>query len=161
MKPFDHSKTRLATSCLAQGGHKETGWPRAVAFDHDPTGFAPIGLQAAVPGEACHTTPSHKDTARAWASGHKDVPHGARLGPECATCHRCHGWARWHFDRDEPPPSPLTAPRRALQRPTAKARAPRTFSACHGPNDARDGAFGRAWEKYHTTVSFRQGLARQ
>ena len=65
---------------------------------------------------------------------------------------------------------PLTGAHRALQcqarhktstSAATKTRAPSTRYACHSPNNVQDGAFGWACEKCHTTVSFRQGLARQ
>jgi len=63
---------------------------------------------------------------------------------------------------------PLTGAHRALQchgchtsRAVEKVSAPDTCYACHGKDDVHDGAFGRACEKCHTTVSFRQGLSRQ
>ena len=158
----DKHAGRNGSACEAC--NKETGWRQAVAFDHDLTRFPLIGLHAAVPCEACQ--PSFKEASRARASCHRDAHHVGRLGPNCATFHNPNGWSRWRFDHDKQ--HPLTGAHRALQchachtvSRAAKVSAPSTCYACLGRNEVHDGAFGRACEKCHTTVSFRQGLARQ
>jgi hypothetical protein len=126
-----------------------------------------MGQHAAVPCEACHRTPSFKDASRACASCHRDLHHAGRLGPNCATWHNPNGRWRWRFDHDKQ--SPYPGAQRALQchachkaGTLAKVSAPSTRCACHGrDDDVHDGTVGRACEKCHTTVSFRQGLARQ
>jgi len=162
----DPHKGQLGAAC--ETCHKETGWRQAVTFDHDLTRFPLIGLHAAVACEACHRTPSFKEASRACAGCHTDAHHAGRLGPNCATCHNPNGWSRWRFDHDKQTRYPLTGAHRALQchgchttRAVVKVSAPDTCYACHGKNDVHDGAFGRACEKCHTTVSFRQGLSRQ
>jgi hypothetical protein len=161
----DHPhKGQLGAAC--ESCHREAGGRQAVAFDLDLTRFARIGLHAAVPCEACHRTPSCKDASRVCASCQED--HTGRLGPNCATCRNPNGWPQWRFDHDKQTPYPLTGAPRALQchachatSTVATVSAPGTCHPCHGQDDVHDGGFGRACEKCHTTVSFRQGLARQ
>jgi hypothetical protein len=148
----DPHKGQLGTAC--ESFHKETGWRQAVTFDHDLTRFP---LHAAVPCEACHRTTS--SPAPAPAATRTCTTPGPIARPATIPT---------RFDHDKQIPYPLTGAHRALQchachktSTVAKVSAPRTFCACHGQNDVHEGAFGRACEKCHTTVSFRQGLGRQ
>ncbi len=158
----DPHKCQLGAAC--EQCHKETGRRQAVAFDHDLRRFARIGLHAAVPCERRHRGASFN---WACANGHEDLHHAGRLGANCASCHNPMGWSRWCFDRDRQSPYPLTGAHRALAchachktSATANLSAPTAYQACHSQDNTHDGAFGRAWEKYHTAVSFRQGLGK-
>ena len=162
----DPHKGQLGAAC--DQCHKETGWRQAVAFYNFLTSFPRIGLHTAVPCEQCHRSPSFKDASRACASCHKDVHHAGRLGTNCASCHNPNGWSRWRFDHDQQTRYPTTGAHRALTchachktTAVAKASAPTVCHARHSQDDRQDGAFGRACEKCHTTVSFTQGLGRQ
>jgi hypothetical protein len=161
-RQHDPHTCQLGAAC--EQCHKETDWRQAVAFDHDLRRFARRGLHAAVP---CEWRRRGASFNRAGANGHEDLHHAGRLGVNGASCHNPMGWSRWRFDHDRQSPDPLTGAHRALPchachktSATANLGAPTACQACHSQGNTPDDAFGRAWEKYHTTVSFRQGLGK-
>lgn len=165
-KKDDPHKGQLGTSC--EKCHGETGWRQRVAFDHDLTHFPLIGQHTLAPCEACHRTPSFKDTSTKCASCHKDTRHEGRLGADCATCHSANGWKLWRFDHAKQTRYPLTGAHQGLnchlchrQKDVAKISLSTACYACHAADDAHQGNFGTVCEKCHTTTSFRPGGSRR
>jgi hypothetical protein len=165
-KKDDAHKAQLGNRC--EQCHRETGWRRKVAFDHDLTRFPLIGRHAIVPCEECHRTTTFKDAPRACASCHKDSHHEGRLTSNCARCHNPNGWVRWRFDHNAQTRYPLDGAHQGLNchachtvKAVAKISLSKTCVSCHNRDDVHQGSFGKSCERCHNTVSFKRGVIRR
>jgi hypothetical protein len=159
-KAQDPHKGQLGTKC--ESCHNETAWQQKVEFDHELSRFPLIGLHAAVPCEACHSSSAFRGTPMTCTACHKDNHHQGALGPACENCHTPNGWTLWRFNHDRDTQFPLTGAHKTLAcsgchapNSSGKAAAPKTCFGCHASDDAHRGSFGRSCEKCHTTETFR------
>ncbi len=162
----DRHKGQLGAKC--EQCHTEVSWRRATPFDHDLTKFPLTGKHANVRCEGCHRSPDFKNTPSNCVACHRDNHHEGRLGPGCGLCHNSVSWKKWRFDHDVQTKYPLTGAHRGLNchachvtRNVQSVVAPTDCYSCHRQDDTHQGSFGRACERCHTTVSFKQVGRRQ
>jgi Cytochrome c7 and related cytochrome c len=157
----DRHKGQLGGKC--EQCHSEVAWRRTTPFDHELTRFPLIGKHAAVACEGCHRSPDFKSTPLNCAGCHRDKHHEGRLGTNCGLCHNSVAWKKWRFDHDAQTKYPLTGAHRGLNcdachvtRNVSSVVAPTDCYSCHRQDDAHQGSFGRACERCHSTISFKQ-----
>ena len=156
----DPHKGQLGETC--EGCHSEESWRRVKSFDHSKTKFPPVAAHKQVACTKCHAGERYVGLATTCVSGRLQDKHAGRNGSNCETCHAPTKWTTLSFDHNKATRFALRGGH-ACHKTTAvaKASAPTVCHARHSQDDRQDGAFGRACEKCHTTVSFTQGLGRQ
>jgi hypothetical protein len=136
------------------------GWRNGVVFDHDLSRFPLLGMHAAAPCEACHTSTTFQDAETKCLSCHEgDDAHERKLGNDCARCHNPNSWSRWHFDHGTETKFPLLGAHEGLnclgchtRETRGRVRQPSDCASCHSFDDVHDGGFGRDCGRCHSDV---------
>lgn len=142
--------------------HRSTAWTEVANFDHDFTAFPLVGMHAAVPCEACHTTRQFDAAPTDCTDCHaKDDSHAGALGQACARCHTPNDWRLWLFDHATATRFPLDGAHGELAcadcHREAVAASPKLAMecvACHRADDPHRGEFGSDCARCHGTRSF-------
>jgi hypothetical protein len=142
--------------------HGQTSWRNDLAFDHDITSFALLGLHRVVSCAQCHSTLAFSGTASSCVGCHaRDDVHKGGLGGKCESCHSPNGWALWRFDHAREAHFPLLGAHARLQcadchrDPPGTGRMSQLCAACHQKDDRHLGQYGLHCERCHSTDSWK------
>lgn len=144
--------------------HTETSWTTA-HFDHArETGFALLGVHAALDCAGCHRSGKFDDDLPRTCSGcHRtDDAHASRFGDDCASCHGNEAWRQVSFDHARATRFALTGGHARVDchachtARVAVQKLANDCASCHRGDDVHAGAQQGGCDSCHGTESWRE-----
>ncbi len=143
--------------------HTENNWKKT-KFNHNKTHFPLKGSHKKTACNACHITPTYKDTPKTCISCHQiDDIHPGEFGIKCNRCHNSVKWKNGHFNHNKTD-FPLKG---SHQKATCnschtlgdkKTKLPKDCYGCHKNDDIHQGQYGKKCHTCHRSTSWQKQI---